>query len=49
MWTKEARPDEIVMAWAEEVYTVRELVAAIHRAKADHPVVARELNRLARR
>ncbi|MYH32102.1 MAG: hypothetical protein F4137_25390 [Acidobacteria bacterium] len=49
MWTKEARTDEIVLAWAEEVYTVRELVAAIHRAKADHPVVARELNRLARR
>lgn len=49
MWTKEARPDEIVMAWAEEVYTVRELIAAIHRARADHPRVARELNRLARR
>lgn len=49
MWTKEARPDEIVLAWAEEVYTVRELVAAIHRAKGDHPLVARELNRLARR
>ena len=49
MWTKEARPDEIVLAWAEEVYTVRELVAAIHRARADHPQVARELNPLARR
>ena len=49
MWTKEARPDEIVMAWAEEVYTVRELIAAIHRANADHPQVAKELNRLARR
>lgn len=49
VWTKEARPDEIVLAWAEEVYTVRELVAAIHRARADHPWVARELNRLARR
>lgn len=48
MWTKEARPDEIVLAWAEEVYTVRELVAAIHRAEADHPEVARALNRLAR-
>jgi len=49
MGTKEARPDEIVLAWAEEVYTVRELVAAIHRARADHPQVARELNPLARR
>jgi hypothetical protein len=49
MWTREAGPDQIVMAWAEEVYTLRELIAAIHRAKADHPQVARELNRLARR
>ena len=49
MWTKEARPNEIVMAWAEEVYTLRELIAAIHRARADHPQVAKELNRLARR
>ena len=49
MWTREAEPAQIVLAWAEEVYTMRELVAAVHRAKADHPQVARELNRLARR
>ena len=49
MWTKEAGPDEIVLAWVEEVHTIRELVAAVHRAQADHPQVARELNRLARR
>lgn len=49
MWTKEAEPAQIVLAWAEEVYTMRELVAAIHRAGGDHPAVAKELNRLARR
>jgi hypothetical protein len=49
MWTREAEPAQIVLAWAEEVYTLRELVAAIHRVKAHHPEVARELNRLARR
>ena len=49
MWTQEAEPAQIVLAWAEEVYTMRELVAAVHRARAGHPRVARELNRLARR
>lgn len=49
MWAREAEPAQIVLAWAEEVYTLRELVAAFHRAQADHPQVARELNRLARR
>ena len=49
MWTQEAEPAQIVLAWAEEVYTMRELVAAVHRAQADHPTVAKALNRLARR
>ena len=49
VWTREAEPAQIVLAWAEEVYTMRELVAAVHRARAGHPRVARELNRLARR
>ena len=49
MWTREAEPAQIVLAWAEEVYTMRELVAAVHRAQADHPEVAKALNRLARR
>ena len=48
MWAREAEPEQIVLAWAEDVYTFRELVAAFHRAKADHPQVAREFNRLAR-
>ena len=49
MWAREAEPAQIVLAWAEEVYTFRELVAAFHRAEADHPLVARAFNRLARR
>ena len=48
MWAREAEPAQIVLAWVEEVYTFRELVAAFHRAKADHPQVAKEFNRLAR-
>ena len=48
MWAREAEPAQIVLAWAEEVYTLRELVAAFHRAKAGHPQVARAFNRLAR-
>ena len=48
MWAREAEPEQIVLAWAEEVYTFRELVAAFHRAEADHPQVARTFNRLAR-
>ena len=48
MWAREAEPAQIVLAWAEEVYTLRELVAAFHRAEADHPQVARAFNRLAR-
>lgn len=31
-WITETTPDEIVAAWAEQVYTLRELVAALHRA-----------------
>ncbi|MCE2515526.1 MAG: hypothetical protein J4F37_11035 [Acidobacteria bacterium] len=31
-WIMETTPDEIVSAWAEKVYTLRELAAALHRA-----------------
>ena len=34
MWVREATNAELTMAWVEEVYTDRELVAAIHRAGA---------------
>lgn len=34
MWVREATNAELLMAWMEEVYSERELVAAIHRAGA---------------
>ena len=34
MWAREATDAELLMAWMEEVYTDRELVAAIHRTGA---------------
>ena len=34
MWVREATNAELLMAWIDEVYTDRELVAAIHRAGA---------------
>ena len=49
MWVCEATMDEILLACAEEAYTLRELIRAIHRTgNADtYPVRNRELNRLA--
>ena len=49
MWLFEATNDEIMLAWAEEAYSFRDLVNAIHQAgaAADHPERNRELNRLA--
>ena len=49
MWLFEATNDEIMLAWAEEAYSFRDLVNAIHEAGADgdHPERNRELNRLA--
>ena len=47
MWMQEATNDEFILAWAEEVYTVRELVAAIHRTGFRYPERNVELNRLA--
>ena len=40
MWAREAEPEQIAPAYAEEEYTLRELVAAFHGAAADHPQVA---------
>lgn len=50
MWLLEATDDEILLAWAEEAYSFRELVNAIHNAGAadDHPARNRQLNRLTR-
>ena len=50
MWLLEATDDEILLAWAEEAYSFRELVNAIHRSGAagDHPARNRQLNRFTR-
>ena len=47
-WMLEASNEDIILAWAEEAYTMRELVAAIHRAGAqdDNPVLNGYLNSL---
>ena len=44
-WITETTPDEIVAAWAEQVYTLRELVAALHRAGVTRGRWTRKLNR----
>ena len=48
MWVMEAEWGETLRAWAEEAYTVRELVAAIHRTgtATDRRSRNRELNSL---
>ena len=49
MWWQEATNDELILAWAEDVYSIRELVAAIHAAGAqdDYPERNAEVNGLA--
>ena len=49
MWLFEATSVEIMLAWAEEAYSFRELVTAIHKtgAAGDYPERNRELNRFA--
>ena len=39
MWLREAPTDEVVLACAEEAYTLRELITAIHRTgnASTHP------------
>lgn len=46
MWWQEATNDELILAWAEDVYSIRELVAAIHAAEAqdDYPERNAEVN-----
>ena len=50
MWLLEATNDEVLLAWAEEAYSFRELVNAIHKAGAagDHPARNQQLNRFTR-
>lgn len=47
MWMQEATNDQIILAWAEGVYTMRDLARAIHKAGAGCPEFNLELNRLA--
>ena len=50
MWMLEASSEDIILAWAEEAYTLQELVRAVHRAKAqdDNPGLNAYLNSLAK-
>ena len=49
MWVCEATMDEILLACAEEAYTLRELIRAIHRTHnaENYPIRNQELNHLA--
>ena len=51
MWVLEATWTEMLLAWAEEAYSWRELVNAIHAAGAarDHPERNQDLNSLSTR
>ena len=47
-WVEEADWQTIMMAWADDVCTIRELVAALHRAGMSQCQWARKLNKGAR-
>lgn len=51
MWLREATDDDLILAWAEEAYTFRQLAHAIHRSGAEnsYPERNRDLNRLSER
>lgn len=48
-WASEASIAEIIVAWAERAYTIRQLVAALHRAEFAWPERIREINQWADR
>ncbi|MCY4026353.1 MAG: hypothetical protein OXH75_08575 [Acidobacteria bacterium] len=48
-WTSEAELADIIVAWAERAYTIRQLVAAMHRAEFAWAERIREINQWARR
>ncbi len=48
-WASEASIAEIIVAWAERAYTIRQLVAALHRAEFAWPERIREINQWAGR
>ena len=43
-WTQEAQPQEVLLAFAEDAYTMRELVTALHRAGLNTCRLARVIN-----
>ena len=45
IWITETTSDEIVAAWAEQAFTLRELVSALHRAGVTAGRWTRKLNR----
>ena len=49
MWVTETDWTELIRAWAERVYTLRELAAALHRAGVARSRHSRTLNRWAAR
>lgn len=49
MWANEPEWHELIAAWAERVYTLRQLVAALHRAGIARSRHSRTLNRWAAR
>ena len=48
-WANQADWTEVLRAWAEHAYTMRELVAALHRNGLGQCRIARSVNRWARR
>ena len=47
MWASEASIAEIILGWAQRAYTIRELVAAMHRAGFPFTARIRAINRWA--
>ena len=47
MWASEASIAEIILGWAQRAYTIRELVAAMHRADFPFTGRIRAINRWA--
>ena len=49
MWIQEATAEDIMFAWAEEVYTMRQLVHALHASGNANSLACVDLNGLATR
>ena len=49
MWIQEATVEDIMFAWAEEVYTMRQLVQVLHASGNANSLACVDLNSLATR